>query len=514
MTDIKSDMIMRIKVLFFSYLIIFNIAAQSAFEADALFNRRQYEEAGKIYAQLLERHPRDPLYNYRFARCSYEMKDFDSAIKYFLAGGSRYPLRDYYLADSYFHSYRFDEALEFFNNYAKSPTANAVFLRDVEQKVRRATLAKQLMQNVQKVEIIDSIKTNKDEFIKHFSLSRETGTISHQILNVPGKGRIDLTSWVSPAQDLQYFSDTLNNSINIFRSHKNEAGWAQGSMLSGSINTSADENFPFVTADGLNMYFASNGEKSIGGYDIFVSKRHDHQSTFLPPVNLGMPFNSIYNDYMLVIDDQNRTGWFVTDRFQSEDQVVIYQFVFTGQSPSYIADASEDELRAYAKLRKFRKPVYRDPEISVAKQENEDEVEVIAEKDEKAETATDAPIQRTVEVARPVQETTQSVASRPMHFIINDQLIYTQTSQFRSQKALTAWNDLQRMTNELNGYEQRLRVIRREYDSVEERVERLRISNEISSLERAVVRMRLQIEEKEKMVRNEEIMTLINAQVQ
>ena len=39
-----------------------------------------------------------------------------------------------------------------------------------------------------------------------------------------------------------------------------------------------------------------------------------------------MPFNSPFNDYLLVIDELAQVGWFVTDRYQPKDQVVVYEF--------------------------------------------------------------------------------------------------------------------------------------------------------------------------------------------
>lgn len=55
-------------------------------------------------------------------------------------------------------------------------------------------------------------------------------------------------------------------------------------------------------ADGVTIYYASDGE-GLGGYDIFVTRYNTNTDTYLVPENVGMPFNSPYNDYMYVIDD-------------------------------------------------------------------------------------------------------------------------------------------------------------------------------------------------------------------
>ena len=52
------------------------MVAQSATEAETLFNNKQYSKAKTIYDLLLKKKPNDALNNYRFARCCYELKDY------------------------------------------------------------------------------------------------------------------------------------------------------------------------------------------------------------------------------------------------------------------------------------------------------------------------------------------------------------------------------------------------------------------------------------------------------
>lgn len=497
---------MRIPALFVVVLAYTYIFAQTATEADGFFNKRQYAEAGQIYAQLLQKQPLDPLFNYRYARCCYELKDYDNAIKYFLAGGNRYPLRDYYLADSYFWSYRFADALQFYETYTKSAATNTVIMRDVEQKLRRTRLALSMMSKVAEIEIIDSVKSSRAEFIKHYSLSRETGTISQKLLNLPGSGNIDLITWVNEKGDFQYYSDTLNNAVRIFKSSRKSEGWSNGELLAAPVNTDEfNSNYPFMMSNGLKIFFASNNDLSLGGYDIFMSTRNDYAAEFSKSVNLGMPFNSPYNDYMLVIDEMSNTGWFVSDRFQPENKVVIYQFVYAGTDFSFVSNVQDEELRTLAMLKKSRKPLF--------KGATEQQVTEVTEQIVQPVTPNVRTARATRASAARSNEPEKVAESNAFQFVINDELIYTHPNHFKSQKALTAWNDTQKMIKEMNTYEIRLRQIRSEYEEVEERVERLRLTNEISSLEKAVVRLKIQIEEKEKMARNEEIMTLLKAQI-
>jgi hypothetical protein len=42
---------------------------------------------------------------------------------------------------------------------------------------------------------------------------------------------------------------------------------------------------------------------------------------------MNMPFNSPFNDYMMVIDDEKGLGWFASDRYQPENKVCVYTFI-------------------------------------------------------------------------------------------------------------------------------------------------------------------------------------------
>jgi hypothetical protein len=103
--------------------------------------------------------------------------------------------------------------------------------------------------------------------------------------------------------------------------------WGDEKLLPMNNEKNKDDNYPFVLSDGATIYFASNGNGSIGGYDLFVTRYNTNSDSFLTPEQLGMPFNSPYNDYMIVFDEVKGLGWFVSDRFQPEDQVCVYLFI-------------------------------------------------------------------------------------------------------------------------------------------------------------------------------------------
>ena len=112
------------------------------------------------------------------------------------------------------------------------------------------------------------------------------------------------------------------------------------------LNGGGNAEYPFMMADGLTLYFANDGEGSIGGYDIFLTRRSD--DGFLLPQNVGMPYNSPADDYLLAIDEITGVGWWATDRNHIPGKVTIYVFVPSATRRN--VDLDDSNLRALAKM--------------------------------------------------------------------------------------------------------------------------------------------------------------------
>jgi len=460
---------MRVSVLFLLLVLISAGFAQSPSEADVLFGQKKYEEASRIYALLLDKKAVDPLYNYRYARCLSEMHKYEESIRYFLAAGNKYPLRDFYLADSYFLTYRFSEAIEYYNNYLTSSSVNLSYTDEILDKLRRSRLALRLMNRVEDIAIIDSMVVDKQEFLKHYRLSKETGKLQQKSLSVNKKEVVDLISFVTQRGDRRIHSDTTGTKINLFSSNKLLDGWSKSEPISENVNTAAyDENYPFLRLDGLTLYFASNGENSIGGYDIFITRFASNTNNYLNPENIGMPFNSLENDYMFVVDETNQTGWFATDRNQRKERVVIYQFRYQDEK-KYIPVDDQDYLIKAARLLISRKDTLKDEIVMVQ-----------------------------------VKETNYG-APHDMQFDLTDEITYTNTNQFRSPKALKLWNELHRISVELTEKEEKLKTLRSEFEQTESPVERKLLSKDIIAMEKFISNSKSLIIDKTIIIRKEEI---------
>ena len=66
--------------------------------------------------------------------------------------------------------------------------------------------------------------------------------------------------------------------------------------LGDSINTIYDETAPFIHADGSTLYFSSDSPESMGGLDVFYSRK-DSSNTWSKPQNMGYPLNTTRDNF-------------------------------------------------------------------------------------------------------------------------------------------------------------------------------------------------------------------------
>lgn len=86
--------------------------------------------------------------------------------------------------------------------------------------------------------------------------------------------------------------------------------WGNVKNLGSTVNTNKDEDAPFLHPDGRSLVFSSEGHNSMGGFDIFVSDLDDIDSTWKSPVNIGYPVNSTNDDVFYVISADGKRGYY------------------------------------------------------------------------------------------------------------------------------------------------------------------------------------------------------------
>lgn len=100
----------------------------------------------------------------------------------------------------------------------------------------------------------------------------------------------------------------------IFKTVRDETGkWSPPVNLGPVINTSGNEKSPFMHSDSETLYFSSDGQMGIGGYDIFYSRKND-KGEWTEPKNIGYPINNNTDDLGFFVSTDGNLGYFATNQ--------------------------------------------------------------------------------------------------------------------------------------------------------------------------------------------------------
>lgn len=106
---------------------------------------------------------------------------------------------------------------------------------------------------------------------------------------------------------------------------QSDGSWGGVTNIGSNINTPYNDDAPFIHPDGTQLYFASEGHNSMGGYDIFRSDLQP-DGTWSEPVNLGYPVNTADDDKFYVLSADGKRGYYSSGKaggYGSHDIYVV-----------------------------------------------------------------------------------------------------------------------------------------------------------------------------------------------
>lgn len=126
----------------------------------------------------------------------------------------------------------------------------------------------------------------------------------NELINDPGADAKQPA--VSPGGDTLYFASNRSGGFGQFDIWMSiDTGnnqWGTPLNAGNTINTKANDLAPAVTSMPSVLFFSSDGHPGYGGFDLFVAKRTSNNDTVL--YNLNFPFNSVKDDCFVTFRDQ------------------------------------------------------------------------------------------------------------------------------------------------------------------------------------------------------------------
>ena len=133
--------------------------------------------------------------------------------------------------------------------------------------------------------------------------------------------------------------------LDIFMAKKLPTGeWSIPVNLGPTINTQYDEMFPVISADGKTLYFASQGHKSMGGYDVYKSEWNEQFNRWERPENLGYPINTTMDNFTYCPTDNPRHAYTAQLRKGGFGDLDLYRIIYNEEEKQMTAMVVDLEI--------------------------------------------------------------------------------------------------------------------------------------------------------------------------
>jgi tetratricopeptide (TPR) repeat protein len=447
---------------------------QSLDQAKIYYNEGKYAEAKPVFEKLVRQSPNNSSYNQWYGVCCYETGDAEAAEKYLLVANKRKVLESYrYLAMLYSNAFRFDEAIGMWEGYIELLAKKKEDVTEIEARLEQVRQLQRMQEKTEDVQVIDSIVIDRNAFLEAYSLSAESGELTPYSAFFKSDDEIASTVFTNQKGDKIYYARTSEKSaFTIYSQSKLLDAWGEEKAL--FTDNKHDNNYPFVLSDGVTMYFASKGYGSIGGYDIFITRYNTATNAFLSPEQMGMPFNSSANDYMMVIDETKGLGWFVSDRNQPDDKVCVYLFIPDPNRKRIDSENIEDAslLRRRAALTSISETWH-----------------------------TGSDYEPLILLAHADMQEKKVVKQRDFEFIVNDRTTFYTLDEIKSYETKDLYSELLKINKQIVNLQFKLEDIRNAYTNGNASA-REQLRPTILQAENQLYRLMAQAEEQEKRARN------------
>lgn len=288
----------------------------------------------------------------------------------------------------------------------------------------------------QKVMFIDSVVVSKSKLLSSLNIPDEAGSIQAYNKFFNTTDQPNSIVYLNQLRNKCVFSKFTDGGWDLYSKEMIGEKWSNAVPLKGLdiLGDDVDINWPFLLSDGTTLYFAAKGEESIGGFDIFMTRYDETTQSYLKPENIGMPFNSIDNDYFFIVDEYDGIGWFATDRNQPEGKVCIYSFIYNNVRENYVVDEyTPEQLRQLSEIHSISQTW----------------------------TSNQARLSALEQLTAVYKRKFTQKKKNDFEFVINDELTYTTLTDFRSSEAAEMYvdlNELLRKKNKLDSSMERARI--------------------------------------------------------
>lgn len=162
---------------------------------------------------------------------------------------------------------------------------------------------------------------SRKDFFLYYPLKAQGWRPSPNVLD----SLADYPTYAPKDADVLYYSAVDRaGTRSLFVTEDLDSLWRAPRLAGETLLSVGSEIFPMLSPDGRTLYFASDGLYGVGGFDLYAASWDEETAAWSEPVNLGFPFNSPADDFLLMDTEDGRYTLFASNRDCSADSVYVY----------------------------------------------------------------------------------------------------------------------------------------------------------------------------------------------
>lgn len=451
-------MLKKITLYIFTFLTLFSATAHGQLEpvtaatALKLFKAEKYSEAKDAYQQLLQQNNRDLTSNYYYGISLYQLKEnSDEALQRLKLASTRPPSNDvhFYLGQLYQRAYENELAIDHLQKFLKTAKESDPRKEKAERAIEDCKSASSLINKHFEIEVLKKDTVEFSVFLDSYKLSKDAGELmkASEFFKI-GVNPENIIFKTERGSQVLFPIQGAKKDYDLYKIVRLLDSWTDAEVLSGNVNSTYNDLYPFLLIDGVTLYFASDRPGGMGGLDIYQSFLDAETGEFSEPSNLGPPFNSPDDDFLLVPDVYEGKAWFTTNRGVAEGKVVVAQIVWDNKVIRSLTE-NVNQIKTLSSL-----PLSKDASVKSSST-------LFAGEDQPEERNQDE-----------------------FKFIINDTIIYTKQKHFKNLEALSLYKKGRKEEIKKDSLQLLMAAKRKQYAKSYDQQELQRLINEIVTLEK------------------------------
>lgn len=244
-------------------------------------------------------------------------------------------------ADSLLKQYFFDEAIEKYyqaEEFAMDQRTQEIVLKRIQQANNALTMTEFCAEP----NVVERQRFSRKDFFQYYPLKAQSWHASPNPLD-----SLDAYPTYFPRGDKSIIFSAVDfaGTRSLFVTNMTDTLWTAPRLLGESLTTMGSEIFPMLSPDGKTLYFASDELYGMGGFDLYSSTWDPETKTWQDPVNMGFPFNSPGDDFLLMDTDDGKYTIFASNRDCSKDSVYVYVVDYAASRDRKVVHSREDIVR-------------------------------------------------------------------------------------------------------------------------------------------------------------------------